>query len=343
MDTHIMKFIYIFFLIFTSLYLGFSGITSNAQSPSEMETLKESYRRDDKIPQPAENPLTKAKIRLGKKLFFDPRISKNANMSCATCHNPSLGWEDGMSTGLGHQGNRLGRHTPTILNLAWAPSLFWDGRAKGLEQQASGPIMADAEMGMSPQLLLDRLQAISGYKAYFESAFPGEGMTIDTVSKAIATYERTIVSPRAPFDKWIAGKETAISDEAKRGFVLFNGKARCAICHQGWRFTDDAFHDIGLKSSDPGRFNVVKDEPALKHAFKTPTLRSISQRAPYMHDGSLNTLEDVIRHYENGFIRRPSLSPAMEPYSLTDEERQDLVAFLSTLTSSKRIIIPSLP
>ena len=184
---------------------------SSAQEVPSLAELKSEYVRPINIPAPEDNQLTQAKVKLGKVLFFDPRLSKTAAMSCASCHNPSLGWEDGMPTGQGHAGNRLGRHSPSILNLAWAPNLFWDGRAKSLEEQATGPIMASGEMGMNAGLLLERLKQIKGYKPLFSKAFFNGELSVENVGKAIASYERTIISGEAPFDKWIKGNETAIS------------------------------------------------------------------------------------------------------------------------------------
>jgi cytochrome c peroxidase len=175
--------------------------------------------------------------------------------------------------------------------------------------------------------------------------FPGKAITVDSIAAAIASYERTIVSGAAPFDRWVSGDEQAISDSAKRGFVLFNGKANCAVCHAGWRMTDDGFHDIGLAdSTDRGRAGIAPGIPQLEHAFKTPTLRNITQRAPYMHDGSVATLAEVIDHYDTGFVKRPSLDAEMHPLKLTPAEKADLLAFLDTLTSvDAPAVIPVLP
>ena len=305
-----------------------------AQLPeqSEPHEMFADYLRPDAIPFPEENLYSDAKAELGKMLFFDPRLSVSNLISCASCHNPSFAWEDGQALGAGDKMGVLGRHTPTILNLAWSEIFFWDGRADSLEEQALGPIEAAAEMAQPLDDLLEELNAIEGYRTAFESAFPGEGITRDNIGKAIATFERTIVSNLAPFDLWVRGDGAAVSEAAKRGFVLFNTKARCASCHSGWNFTDDSFHDIGLTSDDLGR-SVVLEADVLKHAFKTPGLRNIVERAPYMHDGSLTTLAEVIDHYDSGFVRRDSLSDEMKPLELSGEEKADLVAFLETLSS----------
>ena len=318
---------------------------SQADTPnSELDVLKQQYARPLQVPFPADNVYSEEKRLLGQALFFDPRLSTAGNISCASCHNPALAWADGLPVGIGHKANKLGRHSPTILDIAWAPALFWDGRADTLEQQASGPMLADAEMGMNEKAVLDRVNATPGYRPMFDAAFPEKGVSLATITAAIATFERTVVSGKAPFDRWVEGDETAIGDGAKRGFVTFNKKANCAACHSGWRFTNDGFQDIGLPGNDLGRGKLVSDVPELQHAFKTPTLRNISRRAPYMHDGGITTLEAVIRHYERDFIKRDSLSADMKTYTLTDEERADLLAFLITLTSDDpQATVPALP
>jgi cytochrome c peroxidase len=245
--------------------------------------------------------------------------------------------------GVGHEHRAVGRRTPTILNAAWADLLFWDGRADSLEAQALGPVEAAGEMNMPIGRMLATLSDIEGYQRLFGHAYPGEGITRQTVAKALATFERTVVSAVAPFDEWVAGRETAISESARRGFVLFSGKARCAVCHRGWNLTDQGFHDLGLPSADRGRGALVP-VPALQHAFKTPTLRNVAERAPYMHDGSLASLAEVIDFYDRGGITRPSRSPEMRALGLSAGEKDDLVAFLRTLTSVEApVMVPTLP
>ena len=302
------------------------------------------YERPATTPQPASNPVTPEKVELGKALFFDPRLSGSGALSCATCHNPSLAWADGLAKGLGHMGTRLGRHTPTILNVAFGEPYFWDGRAATLEEQAKGPLVAQAEMNMAADDAVARVRATPGYVKLFAQAYPGQAITLDTIAAAIASFERTVVSGIAPFDRWAAGDAAAVSESAKRGFLLFNEKAKCAVCHAGWRFTDDGFHDIGLADTDPGRAKVAPGITQLQHAFKTPTLRNVNQHAPYMHDGSVQTLEAVIDHYDNAFTTRPSLDVEMVPLKLTPDEKRDLLAFLDTLTSvDPPVTVPVLP
>jgi cytochrome c peroxidase len=199
-------------------------------------------------------------------------------------------------------------------------------------------------MNMPLGRLMERLGAIGEYKALFETAFPGEQMSPVLLAKAIATYERTVVSNPSPFDAWIEGQDSAISDQAKHGFTLFNGKARCASCHIGWTFTDDSFHDVGLPSEDIGRGKFLPGVVKMQHAFKTPGLREITRRAPYMHDGSLASLEAVIDHYDRGGEARPSRSDLIKPLGLSAEEKADLVAFLKTLVGDiDPTTIPVLP
>lgn len=309
---------------------------------------KKPYHRPTEIPFPdpdeMENNYTKDREELGHVLFFDPRLSGSNWISCATCHNPALGWGDGLPKGIGHGMKELGRKTPTVLNLAWSPLMFWDGRMETLEEQALGPITSPGEMNQDMDKLMDELKAIPGYVRLFEMAYPGEGIKPATVGKAIATFERMIVSGTAPFDEWIAGDDNAISESAKRGFMVFNTKARCSTCHSEWQFTDFSFQDIGLPSDDIGRGEVLPKVKSMKHAFKTPTLRNVDLRGPYMHDGSLETLEDVVNFYISGGVSRPSKSDEIKPLALTATDKQDLLAFLHTLTShDPPMTVPMLP
>jgi cytochrome c peroxidase len=297
------------------------------------DAMKAEYRRPALIPFPKQNPYTAEKASLGKKLYFDTRLSVTSAQSCASCHSPGFGWGDGLAVGVGHGMAKLGRRSPTIVNAAWGAVFMWDGRLADLEQQALGPIQSPGEMNMPIEQLMERLASIAEYKPLFAAAFPKEGMGPKTLAEAIATYERTVVSQRAQFDLWIEGNEKAISEEAKRGFALFNGKAQCSLCHEGWNFSNEGFQDIGLPSEDIGRGKFLPDVVKMKHAFKTPGLREIARRSPYMHDGSIATLEQVVDHYDAGGVDRPSRSDLMKPLGLTSQEKSDLVAFLKTLSS----------
>jgi cytochrome c peroxidase len=308
---------------------------------------KAKYRRPKLVPFPDENKYTKERELLGRTLFFDPRLSSSNQIACASCHNPALAWGDGLPRAIGHNKKVLGRRSPTILNLAWGELYFWDGRAASLEEQALGPIASPVEMNLPLDEMVRKLEGIPGYRDLFYAAYPGDEIGEETVAKGIATFVRTVVSERAPFDRWIAGDDTAISEQAKRGFKLFNTKGRCMQCHNTWRFTDDSFHDIGVKgiAEDKGRGVILEEIEAMQYAFKTPTLRNVDRRSPYMHDGSVETLEDVINQYSNGGgVKRPSLSEEIKPLLLSAGEKRDLIAFLKTLTSVDRPAeVPTLP
>jgi cytochrome c peroxidase len=320
---------------FTAALVGETRqISLQPQTVPGTDALKALYRRPATIPFPKDNPYTPEKAALGKKLYFDTRISVSSAQSCGSCHSPSFGWGDGLAVGVGHGMQKLGRHSPTVVNAAWGGIFMWDGRLATLEEQALGPIQAAGEMNMPLEQLMDRLGSIPEYKPLFARVFPEQGMSPATLAKSIATYERTVVSERAPFDAWIDGNEKAVSEEAKRGFAVFNGKAQCSACHEGWNFTNDGFQDIGLPSDDVGRGKFVPGVIKMEHAFKTPGLREIARRAPYMHDGSLATLEQVVEHYDHGGVDRPSRSDLMRPLGLTAQEKSDLVAFLNSLSSN---------
>ena len=315
---------------------------SEAQAQS-IETLKSAYERPQTIPFPDHSRYSPQIATLGKMLFFDPRLSSSGNMSCSSCHQPSFGWETAAKVAIGVRNIPLDRAAPPTLNLAWSRQLFWDGRAQTLEQQAAGPITNHLEMNASLELVVERLGGVNYYQSWFNRLFSG-GLSAQNILSAIAMYERTIVSGLSDFDLWIRGDDEAISASAKRGFVLFNTKAKCASCHSGWNFTDNQFHDIGLNTSDFGRFKIDASRETNRYAFKTPTLRDIASRAPYMHDGSLNDLEEVMDHYAGGGIDRPSRSAEVAPLSQTDEERADIIAFLKTLTSNTiKVELPILP
>ena len=301
--------------------------------PDDHSDLKKQFIRPTTIPYPTHNPFTEEKYNLGKTLFFDKLLSGNRSMSCATCHNPDLDWGNGRARAVGWNHQELARKVPTILNGSWGWSFFWDGRAQTLEEQSLGPIQSEAEMNLKIPELIRRLSAEASYRDSFKKAFPGQDISADTIARALATFERTVVAGWAPFDDYINGDNGAISDSAKRGFVLFNNKASCVQCHTGWNFTNGSFADTGLKSQDAGRGKVTSEKD-LQFAFKTPTLRNISRRGPYMHDGSLPTLLDVINHYDRGGeANRETTKIFLKPLQLSESEKADLIAFLETLSS----------
>jgi cytochrome c peroxidase len=328
--------------------VGGAAPLSNAPvSGSTLADLKELYRRPEAIPFPPEDPYSQAKDVLGRTLFFDPILSGARTISCSSCHNPGLSWTDGVKLANGSGPMRL--HTPTIIDVAWVPVLGWDGKFQSLEGVAFGPLLNPLNMNNSEAEILGRLSAIPGYVQAFTQAFPGvpagEVISRGRIEQALATFERTIVASKAPFDRWIDGDETAIDESAKRGFVLFNGKAGCANCHEGPSFTDFSFHDIGIANEeDIGRARLFPNSVKLRHAFKVPTLRDVGRRAPYMHDGSIPTLAAVIDAYDTGGIDRPSRSELISPLGLSVEEKRDLIGFLNTLTGEPvQFTVPALP
>ena len=290
---------------------------------------------------PDGEPASPATIDLGRTLFYDARLSKNLNQSCATCHNPDLGFGDGLAKGVGTNGNHLERNTPHLYNLAWSPAMFWDGRMETLEEQALGPIQAAGEMDMDISVLLVRLQAVQGYQDRFSSAFGSPGITQERVATAIAAFERSIVSRDSAFDRYVAGDRQALGPEAKRGMDLFVGKANCIACHSGPNFTDGSFHNLGMRDADRGRAAVAAGA-TMEKAFKTPGLRNTALTAPYMHDGSEPTLEAVVRFYNRGGDV-PSPDPLVRKLGLSDTEVMDLVAFLGALTDPVATARPQIP
>lgn len=297
-----------------------------------MRSLKQKYQRPQSVPYPADNPHSQAKEELGRKLFFDTRLSR-AGRSCATCHDPGKRWSDGLTQPVGSEQQEFARKTPTLLNSAWLSALMWDGRADTLEQQVVMPITAEHEMNMPVALLLERINALDDYQQPVQRACKSvRQITVVHIKQALATFERTLVSPHTDLDRWIAGDAQALTTQEQRGFAIYNGKARCSACHSTWRMTDDGFHDIGLASADRGRGKFTPPQVVgMQYAFKTPTLRELNDKGPYMHDGSIDSLEAVISHYEEGGIARPSRSPEMKPFTLTGQERADLLAFLRAL------------
>jgi cytochrome c peroxidase len=325
------------------ILLTASGAASFADNTA-LESLKQSYKRPTFIPFPDSAPYSPQLATLGKMLFFDPRLSGAQNLSCASCHSPSFGYEVPIPGAIGSANTPLGRKAPTILNAAFTPIFFWDGRARDLEEQAQGPLTAAAEMnGKFPEIVA-RLKQVPEYHDWFDRLFPGVGVTKENLLTAIATYERTVVTGWSPFDRWVDGDEAAISASAKRGFELFNGKAGCSACHSGWNFTDNKFHDVGFSDDDIGRGKLEPNNPQAQHAFKTPGLRNLIYRAPFGHFGQMADLESIIAFYESGGESRPSKSPLMKGFVLEVSEMEDLLNFLKCLTAEKtETALPNLP
>jgi cytochrome c peroxidase len=290
---------------------------------------------------PEDDPYSAAKVELGRFLYFDKRLSSDGSVSCASCHAPEKGFTDGapVSTGIG--GQRGGRSAPTVLNRAYSTLQFWDGRASSLEDQAKGPIANPIEMtsektpAAAHAAAVKRLKAVPGYVRLFERVFGTKDFDIDHVAKAIATFERTVYSGNSPYDRYNAGDKRAMTAPQIRGMDVFFNKVACDSCHLGFNFTDGSYENIGIgmdkPEPDPGRFAISGKEDD-KGAFKTPTLRDIEHTGPYMHDGSLKTLEQVVEHYNKGGIKNPHLNGRIKPLNLSDRDKSDLVAFLKALS-----------
>lgn len=296
---------------------------------------------------PADNPVTDAKVDLGKALYFDQRLSADGTVSCATCHNPKKGWTDRLPVSAGIKGQKGGRSAPTVLNSAFMELQFWDGRAATLEEQAKGPIQNPIEMGFTHELAVSALSKVRGYRPMFKAAFGDEAVTIDRVAQAIAAFERTVLTGNAPYDLGQAGDARAMSPAAQRGLKLFFGKANCSVCHTGFNFSNSDFHNIGVGMDKPnpdlGRYEIVKIDEK-RGAFKTPTLRNLRDTAPYMHDGSQKTLEEVVEFYDRGGEKNPWLDKEIKPLNLTAAEKKDLVEFLDALNGDRvEIEAPALP
>ena len=317
-----------------------------------------------------ENPLTRAKIELGRQLYFDTRLSVDNTVSCASCHHPQEGFGRHTPVGIGIERLTGGRNSPVSYNRILSDAQFWDGRAASLEDQAVGPIANPIEMGNTHEACVGTLNEIPGYVAQFNAIFPDSGLTIDNVGKAIAAFERVIVTGPTPFDyqealkpfadleaedleemkeddpeTWskyqelMAGaSEHPMSESAQRGMALFFSKeVGCSNCHVGANLTDEKYHNLGIgmdaAKPDLGRYEVTKDEKD-KGAFKTPTIRNVALSAPYMHDGSLSTLEEVMDHYIKGGTKNPWLSDKMTPLKINNQQKNDLVEFMRSVTGS---------
>jgi len=304
---------------------------------------RDAYRRPQAIPYPDGNPYTAEKAALGATLFFDPVLSGSHATACATCHQPSLAWADGLPRAIGDQQQQMNLRSPTLLDVAWTPLLGWDGKFVDVEAVTFPAILGKANMNLPAPEALERLSGSPAYVRRFQAVFGPGRITQEKVEQAIATYERGIVSSPAPFDRWVEGDEAAVGDGARRGFALFEGKAGCSSCHSGWAFTDYSFQDIGSATGgDIGRGALFPSSKLLRYAFKVPTLRDVALRAPYMHNGSVATLEAVVDLYDRGGIARPSRSPKIRPLGLSAAEKADLIEFLRTLTGNSPQVVPPL-
>ncbi len=291
------------------------------------------------------DPPTPERVRLGRWLFFDKRLSADNTIACANCHRPENGFSEPTPVSTGIDGQKGGRKAPSFTNQAWAtlPNFFWDGRAASLEDQAGGPMINPIEMGnKNHEVVVAKIAAIPSYPKYFKEAFGTAEVTIERITKAIADYERTRMSGNSPWDRWRAGEKDAVSDDVKKGHRLFFGNAFCNNCHKGPNLTDSDFHNLGVgwdpeteTFADEGRYAVTKDEKD-KGAFKTPSLRDVSKRAPYMHDGSIETLREVVKLYSKGGIPNPHLDRKIdrrfaEQLDLSETQVTQLVKFMEAL------------
>lgn len=341
-----------------------SGDVKLWPQPHLFQEAVEGFRDIGALPEPeypADNSYSQEKEELGKLLFFDPRLSSSGQIACANCHNPDLSWADGMRVAVGHDRQLGTRNTPTVLNTAYATSYFWDGRAKTLEEQALGPIENPVEMHSSSKLAVRRIKRIKGYRELFYKAFGSKKVTEESILKAIATFERSLVSPKSRFDNFVLGKnKKLLSDSELRGLHLFRTKANCINCHNSPYFSDNKFHNLGLtyygrKYEDLGLYNTTKRNEDVGK-FKTPTLREVSETKPYMHNGLFPQLENVVMMYNEGMgVERPKAEQKNDPkfpkksemiqkLNLSEEEIQDIVNFLKTLHSYKyKMRPPELP
>jgi cytochrome c peroxidase len=319
------------------------------------------------LPIPEDNLLTPEKVELGKWLFFDPRLSGDGSLACVSCHRPDRAWTTNTPLSPAYPTTMERRNSQTLVNVAYIKALTWDGRAGALEKQALGAIQNPLHLNQNLDLLVEKLKAIPAYEKRFQRVF-GTTVIPDVLAKALAAFERTLVSRNAPFDRYVNGDRQAMSEGALRGMALFKGRARCILCHNGPNFTDSQFHHLGVPdtpfSADPlvqaairfdakrmnvpdyqsvkddlGRYLVTKEEKD-RGAFKTPSLRHVTQREPYMHNGVFHSLEEVIDFYDRGGGAVAGKSPLIQPLGLTAEEKRDLLVFLQALTGELPIVTP---
>jgi cytochrome c peroxidase len=329
-------------LMFTNLF-AFPGLVDRIPvpppiTPDMLDGMKELPGGLNALPAIPSAIHSNQKSDLGKRLFFDIRLSLDGRTSCATCHNPDKAFTDGLPRSTGFQGAVLRRNAPTILNAAYNQAQFWDGRATSLDEQCKTPLLSPTEMNMIDEHhLIDRLNRIPGYLSDFQSVFAG-GPSLDNVASAIAAFEQTLITADSPFDRYMKGDKNALSPSEKRGLILFFSKGACSECHKGVNFTDGEYHNLGdIPGSgapiDLGRFEVTHQNSDIR-AFKTPGLRNVARTAPYMHDGAFATLEEVIEFYDRGGDDTHNKSTLIYKLNLTAGDKSDLLAFLKSLNGS---------
>ncbi len=330
---------------------------SSAQLPPKVPPTEPAGQSDSELPKiplglpplniPKDNPMTAEKVELGKMLYFDPRLSKDGTVSCATCHDPKKAWAEDKPTSEGIGSQRGGRNAPTVINAAYAESQFWDGRAATLEEQALGPIENPIEMGHKLEAMIADLSKIDGYREMFKKVF-GTEITKEGVAKAIAAFERTVLSGNSPYDRYMAGQKDALTEAQKRGLELFNDN--CRVCHTPPLFSNWGFFNAGVGSDKPepdkGRMEVTGKQADMGK-FRVPHLREVANTAPYFHDGSAATLEEAVALMADGGKDNPNLAPmlkAVRESKLTEQDRKDLVEFLKALSGEYPIVdAPKLP
>ena len=298
---------------------------------------------------PPGNPWTASKAELGRHLFFDRRLSKDHTVSCSSCHDPARGWADRARFSTGLNGQRGRRNAPALVNRIFSREQFWDGRAGSLEEQAAIPMASVKEMGESHRAIVAKVSQVAGYRELFRQAYGDEKVDLSRITSAIGSFERTIIVYDSPWHRWEAGDPEALGESARRGLEIFkdNNRGRCSVCHSGPNFADEKFHNTGAgtggdTAADAGRYEVTGAEGD-RGRFKTPTLMNVSLSAPYMHDGSLRTLEEVVEFYSRGGVENPAwpLDVEMKKLDLSPAEKEDLVAFLRALTGkTTRVDIP---
>ncbi len=344
-------------VLFVTIQIGITQAdpsSSSGQAPSSAAgqaafqlTLPLGLEKDSLVI-PKDNPLTKEKVELGKLLFFDKRLSANDTIACASCHMPSLAFTDGQPVSTGIHGQKGGRSAPTAINRVFSSAQFWDGRAATLEEQSVGPFANPIEHGFKDHdELVAKVKSIAGYSPLFERAFGSPAITTDLIGKAIASFQRTLLSGNSNYDRFAMGnEEQALSATAQNGLRVFLGKGQCLRCHFGFNFADERYHNLGAgwdeqsKSfADAGRHEVT-NKPEDMGAFKTPTLREVAKTAPYMHDGSLATLLEVVDFYDQGGIANPQLDSVIKPLKLTEQEKKDLVEFMESLNGEGWNVTP---
>lgn len=366
-------------LIFLLLFLSFFTLRSIPEYPQRQD-LRDLYagppeswpapHLDEGVPHrelgrlpevtyPEENPYSRQAEKLGKKLFFDPRLSISRQIACASCHDPELGWADGRQLAFGHNRRQGGRNAMSILNTAYYDELFWDGRSESLEDQSLFPLQDHVEMNMDLELALTRLNAIPAYLRQFKEAYQTDTIELEHLQKALATFERSVVSRHSRFDRFVAGDRDALDDQELMGLHLFRTKARCMNCHNGPLFSDNLYHNngqsmFGRPGEDLGRYLVTGDTADVGK-FRTPSLRDVTYTGPWLHNGNVFELAEIIDMYERGMpqiIPRkmdghplyPEKSPLLKPLELNREEKAALLAFLEAIsTRPHRMPVPELP